>query len=224
MRILYAAHKFDYGETARGFSFEHFNLFDSLLSLGHEILYFDLGPLRKPDLRDKLNQKLLEIAKSHKPDVMFTVLFEEELDRKIVEQISRLPNIATINWFCDDHWRFENFSRLWAPCFNWVVTTAQSAVPKYERIGYRNAIKSQWACNTHLYRKLDVPLAHDISFIGQPHGNRRAVIEAIRAAGLDVKTWGNGWETGRLDQDELVLRRRDRGRCAGDRCFWLGES
>src|ERR1700722_12639541 len=128
MRILYVGHKFDYGDPTRGFSFEHFNLFDSLFSLGHEILYFDLGPLRKPELRDKLNQRLLEIATSQKPDLMFTVLFEDELDRKIVEQISRLPNLATINWFCDDHWRFENFSRLWAPCFNWVVTTAQSAV------------------------------------------------------------------------------------------------
>jgi spore maturation protein CgeB len=135
---------------------------------------------------------------------MFTVLFKDELDPAIVSQISAELPTTTLNWFCDDHWRFESFSNRWAPCFNWVVTTASSAVPKYEQIGYRNVIKSQWACNDHLYRRLDLPEVHDVSFIGQPHGNRREVIGALRAAGINVLARGYGWEEGRVSQDEMI--------------------
>jgi spore maturation protein CgeB len=45
---------------------------------------------------------------------------------------------------------------------------------------------------------------HDVSFVGQPHGNRRAVIEALRSAGVDVYTRGYGWEEGRVSQDEMI--------------------
>jgi len=65
-------------------------------------------------------------------------------------------------------------------------------------------IKTQWACNHFSYRKLGLPLAHDVTFIGQPHGNRRAIIHALRAAGIDVQTWGNGWERGRCSQEEMI--------------------
>lgn len=63
---------------------------------------------------------------------------------------------------------------------------------------------SQWACNRFAYDRTDAELAYDASFVGQPHGNRREVIEAVRAAGVDVRCFGNGWEGGRLDHEEMV--------------------
>ncbi|HSZ58686.1 MAG TPA: glycosyltransferase [Tepidisphaeraceae bacterium] len=204
MRILYVAQKHDYGKPERGLSFEHWNFSDTLGRIGHELLYFDLGRLLDPGKRAALNQRLLEIVRSEKPDLMFTVLYENELDKNIVRRISFETDTTTFNWFADDHWRFESFSRHWAPCFNWVSTTAGSALPKYGRLGYRNVIKTQWGCNHYLYRKLDVPLKYDVSFVGQPHGNRRAVIEALRGAGLNVATFGGGWDGGRISQEQMI--------------------
>jgi spore maturation protein CgeB len=152
----------------------------------------------------EMNRRLFDVAQSEQPDLMFTVLFKDELDPDVVSRISSVLPTVTLNWFCDDHWRFESFSSRWAPCFNWVVTTASSALPKYERIGYANVIKSQWGCNDNLYRKLELPLVHDVSFVGQPHGNRRAVIDALRSAGIDVVTRGYGWEDGRVSQNEMI--------------------
>lgn len=37
MRILYVALKFDYNRAEQGLSFEHYNFFDTLQNLGHEI-------------------------------------------------------------------------------------------------------------------------------------------------------------------------------------------
>ena len=198
------AMKYDYGQRDSGLSFEHCNFFDALEAEGHEIIYFDFMTLWNDHGREEMNRQLLEIARREKPDLMFTVLFRDELDPGVVRTISTELPTVTLNWFCDDHWRFESFSSRWASSFNWVVTTASSAVPKYEQIGYRNVIKSQWACNTHLYRKLDLPPTYDVSFVGQPHGNRGTVINALRAAGIDVHTWGRGWKTGRLSQEEMI--------------------
>lgn len=204
MVILYVACKYDYGKPAQGYSFEHYNFHSALEHCGHDLIYFDFGTLINELGREAMNQRLLEIAKSKKPQFLFCVLTEDELDKGVVREISENTDTVTLNWFCDDHWRFDNYSRFWAPCFNWVVTTAKSALPKYKHLEYKNVIKGQWGCNHWLYRKYDLPFDYDVTFVGQPHGNRREVIQALRDAGINVRVWGNGWESGRLSQEEMI--------------------
>ncbi len=204
MLILYVTMKYDYGKPDQGYSFQHYNFYHSLLHMGHDILYFDFMTLMQEHGRGWMNRRLVEVARAEKPKFMFALLHRDEVSSAALRDISDNTDTITLNWFTDDHWRFDNFSRHWAPCFNWAVTTAESAVPKYEEIGYQNAIKSQWACNHFLYRKLDLPLEHDVTFVGQPHGNRRQIIQALRAAGISVRAWGSKWESGRLSQEEMI--------------------
>ena len=204
MRILYAGMKYDYGDPARGLSFEHTNIYDSLAHMGHEIIYFDFVEEFQRRGKPAMNARILDIARTEKPDLLFCVLFTDQFDLDTIRTISERTDVTTFNWFADDHWRFDNYSRFWAPAFNWVSTTAQSALPKYAAIGYKNVIKTQWACDHFQYRPLGLPLKYDVTFIGQPHGNRRETIAALRAAGIDVQTWGFGWENGRVEQDEMI--------------------
>ncbi len=204
MLILYVVLKYDYGRPENGSSYEHYNFYDTLLHMGHDILYFDFPSLMHKYGKEQMNRRLLEVTKAEKPALMFTELFTDELDPKSIRAVSDSADTVTLNWFADDHWRFDSLSRRWAPRFNWVVTTAASALPKYARIRYRNVIKSQWACNHFVYHKLDAPLTYDVTFVGQPHGNRPAIIRALRDAGIDVRVWGTGWELGRLAQDEMI--------------------
>ena len=203
MRILYAAMKYDYGKPEQGLSFEHYNFYHSLLHMGHDILYFDYMTLMRHHGRDRMNQRLKEVVALEKPDLLFTVLFTDQFDPLVLRELTD-GCLPTVNWFCDDHWRFDNYSSEWAPCFKWVITTAASALPKYEALRYRNVIKSQWACNHALYRKLNLPLRYDVTFVGQPHGSRRQVIQDLRNAGIKVRVWGGGWESGRITQDEMI--------------------
>jgi spore maturation protein CgeB len=203
MRILYAALKYDYGKPEQGFSFEHYNFYHSLLHMGHDLLYFDYMTLMQKHGRDWMNKRLKEVAETEKPDLLFTILFTDQLDPLVIRELTE-AGVPTLNWFCDDHWRFDTYSRHWASCFKWVVTTAASALPKYSDLGYHNAIKSQWACNTLLYRKMEVPFQYDVTFVGQPHGNRRQVIHALRKAGIKAHVWGGGWESGRISQEEMI--------------------
>lgn len=204
MRILYVAMKHDYGRPERGLSFEHYNFFSSLHHTGHDILYFDFMSLLQTHGRSGMSRRLVEVVDSERPDLLFSCLFTDQFERDSIRAISQRGRTVTLNWFCDDHWRFESFSRHWAPCFHWVVTTARSAVPKYQAIGYPNTLKSQWGCNHFIYRDLGLAPSYDVTFVGQPHGSRRAVVDEIRRAGIDVRTWGMGWESGRIDHEEMI--------------------
>jgi spore maturation protein CgeB len=204
MLILYLALKYDYGHPALGHSFEHYNFFDSLRGMGHDILYFDLGKLQNPADKRRLNQRLSEMINAERPDLMFTIPFADELEPSVVKRITERSATPTIAWFCDDHWRFDSYTRYWAPSFSWCVTTARSALPKYDEIGYSNVIYSQWACNQFRYRPTGLPPRYDVTFVGQPHGDRRRWVDAIRSAGISVHVWGTGWESSRLTQEQMI--------------------
>jgi len=204
MRVLYVAAKYDYGDQSRGLSFEHHNFYDTLIHMGFDILYFDYITEYQQRGKSAMNTYLLDIVKTEKPNLLFCVLFKNELDIATMRYISNNTDTTTFNWFCDDHWRFDNYSRHWAPAFNWVSTTAVSALPKYQQIGYKNVIKTQWACNHYSYKPSGQYPEYDVTFVGQPHGNRRQIIDALRASGIRVETWGHGWPLGRLSQEDMI--------------------
>ncbi len=203
MRLLHLALKYDYGVRERGLSFEHYTFYDALVNMGHDVLYFDIGELHEKYGFEKMNRRLAEVVRAEKPELLFCVLFRY-LNQETMRAISKSGDTITLNWFCDDHYRFETLSRRWTPCFNWVVTTSQTAFPQYQRAGFKNVIKSQWGCNHSVYHKLDLPLKYDVSFVGQPYADRRQLVEALRAAGINVMTWGVGWDGGRLSLDEML--------------------
>ena len=204
MDILYVVFQYEYGNPARGFGYEHINFYDTMVRMGHNVAYFDYVELAQQLGRRAMNRRLWEMVEADKPALLFGVVQGEVVDRIVMRRISEKTDTVTLNWFTDDHWQFERYTHHWAPVYNWVTTTAASALPKYARLGYRNVIKTQWACNPHTYYRLDLPLKYDVTFVGQPHGNRRQVIKAIRRAGFEVQVWGYGWETGKLSHEDMV--------------------
>lgn len=202
--ILYSALVYDYGIKRRGLSFEENNFFHSLCAKGYPIIKYDLAQAAKELGKRKANQLLYEIVIRANPDLLFMVLFEDEADFETVKLISQTTSTPTLNWFCDDHWRFDTYSRNYAPAFNWVATTDESSLQKYKACGYENALLTQWACNHYLYRPLPVEKKFDVVFIGLPYGDRRLIIKKLMAAGVKVNTWGYGWPGGKVNQGEMI--------------------
>jgi len=207
MKILYAALKQNYGNPQLGFSYEHYNFYDTLIKMNggiNEVVYFPFDEIMLKIGRDEMNKKLLEIVYQEKPDFCFFFLFGGEFKKEVVKEITQKSGSITLNWFADDHWRFDNFSKYWASYFNWVATTDSQAVEKYHKVGYKTVIKTQWACNHFLYQPLNLPKIYDATFIGPPHGNRKKIIEKLQKAGIGVKCWGKGWPAGRISQEEMI--------------------
>ncbi|MFK7788653.1 MAG: glycosyltransferase [Phycisphaeraceae bacterium] len=204
MRILYLAQRYDYGNPSNGLSFEHFNFYESLCAMGHELTYFDYPSLISDLGRTKANRRLEAIVQGKQPDLLFGVVRRDLVSKRTMRRISEQSDTTTINWFCDDHWQFDSHARGWTPCFNHVVTTSQNAYAGYQAHGLTNVIKSQWGDNHTLYKPTDEPFKYDVTFVGQPYGMREQAIQTLQRAGINVRAWGSGWPDGKLSQSEMI--------------------
>ncbi|MDE2439368.1 MAG: glycosyltransferase, partial [Patescibacteria group bacterium] len=209
MKILYVGMKYDYGNPNKGFSFEHYNFYESLVTMEegkHKIVYFPFDEIMNEKGREVMNTELIEEVHREKPDLCFFILFTDEIHRETITMLKTVyPETTTFNWFADDHWRFDNFSKYYAPYFDFVSTTDSWAPRKYARIGYTHVLKTQWACNTLVYTPISsAQLRYNVTFVGQPHSDRKEVAETIKNAGIDFRCWGNGWPNGRVNQKEMI--------------------
>jgi spore maturation protein CgeB len=205
IKLLYLGLYYDYGIPKQGLSFEEYNFHEALKNHPDvDVSHFDFSLIAKQLSSDEMNGLLARLTKEVHYDALFYVLFQDDVDKDVMKQISRSDTV-TIGFGCDDHWRFDDFSRYWAPCFNWWVTTADSAIGKFKGIGYENVIKSQWACADSVYYPRKVPRDIDVSFVGQPHGNRKQIISFVEGKGIDIKTYGLGWkDDSRISFDEMI--------------------
>lgn len=147
MKILLAAMGYEYLRVGVARSFEYYTFYDALQRLGHDVTFFEYDTLAAKHGRTVMNELLVAAVRRDQPQLLFTVLHTDELDPEVVQWVSQETATTTLNWFCDDHWRFEDFSRVWAPRFNWVATTSRKALQSYAAAGIGNAILTQWGCN-----------------------------------------------------------------------------
>jgi spore maturation protein CgeB len=203
MKMLYVGMRYDYGRVQQGTSFEYNNFYQTLINMGYNVTEFDFMTLLQNHGKEVMNSMLLEKAHLLKPDIIFFILFTDEIFQETIRDLSK-KNL-TFNWFCDDHWRFKNYSRHYAPCFTYVSTTDPNAIKKYHSHGIHNVILTQWACNHYDYRRIPGTVkTFDTTFIGQPHGKRRNVIHKLGRQDIHVNTFGNGWTNGRVTQQQMI--------------------
>lgn len=196
--------QYDYGDIKRGLSFEESNFYETFRMMGFDLIRYDCIDQMQKIGKDMMNEKLLETVEAEKPDLAFFMLFKDELKFETLEKIKNSPKTISLNWFCDDHWRFENFSIKYAPFFNWITTTDLSSFNKYKSKEISNVLQTQWACNHFLYQKKDVVKDIDISFIGQPYGKRAVFIEKLKKEGIIVNLWGFGTPNGRTTTEGMI--------------------
>lgn len=200
-KLLYVGAKYDYGDKTRGLSFENRNFHHPLQTWcaqqGWDFVPYDFYTRGQEIGQDAMTQELRELARREKPAFLFSVLVDHPLDprHEVFSQIGQTGETITLHWFCDDHWRWENYSQFVAPHFHFVMTTADSALPKYAQVGLGDrVIKTQWACNHELYTPTDAPRDIDVSFVGMPHGDRVPFLNALAERGLSVEVFGHGWQ------------------------------
>lgn len=203
-RLLYLVMHDDYGIPGRGPSHEWSNMVPALEGFGFETRHFDYARELLEHGYWGSQARLCDLVASWCPHVLFIFMYQEQVDRELVRWVSESTPTVTVGWFADDHWRFDGYSRFWAQALNWVLTTDVSAVDKYRAIGQPNVLLSQWAANEVDYHPTGTGLRYDVTFVGQPHGRRRELVEYLRRKGIDIQTWGPGWPNGRVTQGQMV--------------------
>jgi spore maturation protein CgeB len=193
---------FDYGRPEADVSHEFLNLFTGLVEhprLAVRPFFVDVeAGLHGPE---GMRERFSDLVLLKPPTILIHHAFTPKLDPPL-EAVSDLTRrgVATVEWDADSSWRFEEFVRPRIGSYALFVTTHPASVPLYRAAG-ADVHLSQWAVSSR-YRGYE-PAGErvvDVSFVGQAHGNRAAVIAGLRKAGIPVETWGRYWPRRRFSR------------------------
>lgn len=202
MKILFVDLEFDYGDSSRGKNgIGQLGFKESFLKLGHEVIPFYYDSYLKNNL-DLLQTDLLKRADECRPDLIFFILFRDQFS---IETLDKLKSkYTTVNWFGDDTWRFDNFTKKFAPHFSYCITTDKFSLTKYHAIGIKNVIRSQWAAIDHPEFVAPLPYKYDVTFVGGFNRYRKWFVSLLKKNGIEVQCFGHGWPNGSLTNDQMI--------------------
>lgn len=200
-RILVVILKDDYGDPQRGPSYEYNYFYKSFVDTAKEVKLFDFGPYLKRT--EQLQEDLLKAASDFRPDLIFFTLYQDQFKFETLDKLK--AKYITVNWFCDDQWRFDDFSSHYCHHFSFVITTDPYALKKYEHVGYRNAILSQWATRECLpsFDVGEVEYLYDVTFVGGINPFREWFVQKLQECGIPIQAFGTGWPNGRITYQQM---------------------
>ena len=211
LRALAIFHDYNWERTA---------LLPALDTFGEVVHYdwrdrFDHGKKEwRKGLKEEMNRDLLGFARTllrERPvHVFFTYLSGELVTPATVREFSAL-GVPIVNLSLNDKEAFTGRVRgglatgVRDICrsFDLCWTSTRDALEKYCVEGAIPLYLPEGA-NPEVHRPYDVEKEIDVSFVGQCYGNRPAVIDALRNAGIRVETFGPGWPNGPLPTGEMV--------------------
>lgn len=211
MKILCVFGQHNYGDPARGTSYEYTNFVPALRSLGHEVVHFESWNRAEYRGFADLNQAFLENVERIKPDVIFCVLMHYELWLETLESVRQRCPATLVHWGTDDSWKYEQFSRWVASAFHIHATTVPEAVEKARHDGLSNFVLTQWAASsTSLVEPLPASKCkYLVTFVGSAYGNRPRWIADLKKRGIEVRCFGHGWPNGPVKAEEIPRILRD---------------
>lgn len=202
MKILYVDYYYHYGNNKNGINNIGVDGFaKAFKELGHVVYNFHLD--KHLDNLEQMNTALLDYFNVISPDLVFFNLYHKKVNVKTIMKMTEKS--TTVNWFGDDPFIFENFTKLYAPYFTICITTDKFSMHKYKEIGQNNVIYSQWPAFETTHIDLDVKkYNYEVSFVGDKNPPRAWFINELLKRGIKVSTFGTGWESGRVDNDEML--------------------
>lgn len=202
MKVLFVGFKYDYGIPSRGESLEINSFYPAIKKNSEECHAFwleDNGYLEKNDL---LQTKIINHAEKINPDLIFFILMNNEIKKETIITLSSKYN--TLNWFCDDQWRFESFSKNVAKYLSYTVTVDKYSISKYLNLGIKPLL-SQWATFDYTTNVdfLKVKYEFDVTFVGSKNLSRDWIVKELLKHGIKVKCFGSGWGNGKITYEKM---------------------
>jgi len=207
MRIFYAAQS----EPWPGCRLWYNNLYLPLVDLGHEVVVFDypIDPYyahadpsvasnrafikrNRPRLEEALLNQIKRLHREKPIDVFFSYFYNAHCRPRIIREIRQM-GIVTANWYCNASYQFDLVSDI-ALAYDYCLVPEKFRLDDYRRVG-ANPIYCQEAANPNIYKPYPLPREFEVTFVGQKYGDRPLYIRHLLDAGIQVRVWGQGWQT-----------------------------
>ncbi len=147
-----------------------------------------------------------EVASGNSPDILITQTWPTLLDPAVLGRIRREFGTLVVNISMDDRHQYwgRPLAESWGGTYGLIghidlaLTAARESVEWYEKEGCP-ALYFPEASDPEIFHPMpELPKVHDVSFVGGCYGIRRDIVLALRRAGIEVTTFGNGWHSGRI--------------------------
>lgn len=182
MKILLVANKTLSRNGIERIDQTYWNFYVPLVELGHEVFFYDtVNPTEK---------NFDKIIDTFKPELVFSILSGNPgvaLYEPITEikRLTKTGAIKTFNWFCDDTWRYETFSKNICRFFFACSTPERKYVEQYKRDGYQNILVGNWHVNTGIVTTANTK-QFDIGFIGGLGPQRVKNLQNLSSLGFRI--------------------------------------
>ena len=161
-----------------------------------------------------MNQAMLEAFSDantkRKVDVVVGYLSGHNTNPKILQQMGEAGAII-INFCWDDKLGFHGkmVGERWtgpaalAPAVDLNLTNAPESCIKYF---VEDGLAMFWpeAAHPDIHKPYDLQFEYDVSTVGGKYGWRPKFIKRLERYGINVTSFGNGWENGTLSDEEMV--------------------
>ncbi|MEA3341182.1 MAG: glycosyltransferase family 10, partial [Chloroflexota bacterium] len=119
IKVLAAGVKFFSGNARKGYDYGWWNMFDALNHFENiDVRFFDYVTEAQQRGVAGMSDRLMEIVSKEQPDLLLYSPFDLHADilHESFKSITDNTDTQTIIWMNDDHRRFDDYARHWAPC------------------------------------------------------------------------------------------------------------
>lgn len=160
-----------------------------------EVLRFDIGRAYADQGVFAANARLVAIVREHRPKYVLWPTMSYEILPESFQEIRRL-GAYVVGWFFDDECRFEDYSRWWIPCMDFILTGDKRSVERYRGLG-ATALHLLVTSDPEVFRPVPTGESYDISFVGSRSvADRDGLVARFAQRGRRVATFGKGWPSG----------------------------
>jgi spore maturation protein CgeB len=165
------------------FDYAFWNFFLPLSNLGHTVWFFDTSVFG--------NKQFKRDFDNFKPDLIFCVMTGDKTvcpdePWESIHDITEKGTCKTFNWFCDDTWRFDNFSSNVCRNFHFCSTTERSFLDRFLSIGYESIRYANWHSNPDVYSTVFCQKSNLLGFIGNLNQDRKLFISHLHLEDFQV--------------------------------------
>lgn len=174
-----------------GHSFDLYD-YEPLTRLFSKVVVYDyLDRMANIPLRS-INAELIAMARVERPKYVVWPSVNYEFVETTFDTL-RQEGFIVVGIFLDDDFRFDDYSRFWAPHLDFCVTNARETLPFYQALG-TYAIYSAGYHGIPIQRDWSVlKEKYEVSFVGARKYNREGYINAIKRHEIPMRVWGPGW-------------------------------
>jgi len=164
--------------------------------------------------REKMNTEMLrvyfEASKIQPVDVVVGYLSGLNTSPQTIQKMANAGSVI-FNFCLDDKLSFRGRKAggRWtgvaaiASAVDLNLTNTPDSIVKYAG---EDGIAIFWpeGADPDVHKPYDLPFEYDVSFVGQKYGWRPAFIKRLGRYGINVTTFGSGWENGPLSEEEMI--------------------